>query len=1114
MPLPRLRSLLDELDRTSHTDRVRTMATMGRDNAADPALSGLLDELASQSGYHHQLALVAASAARDLPRLDAALGDPSPRIRFLALANLAAEQLPVDAVLSSMAHGSAEDRRHLRRFVSRRGLVAIAEAVVGGLRGELGDREVSTLLAACTEETARRLLPELLYAIPNLPSFARRHPSVLLDHVEAELRVLPRRQRDQLWNRIDAAVADLAVTHPERLLRLVEEAGPSWVVPSGVTRVLASVIRFDATRLARLLTQDEFVEHLGRRLPPALARNAGRFTTDDQVAIARAFREQERLFFAWIGSLPPSRRSEVFTRALEGLDTAGTIWASGFLEVLPHDLRQSEARRILGLRATRESDALTLQYTAFLPLTEARARLTSQVGRAKAEERAIGYHLLISCARRDRSPAVVREALTLTTRLRNEQDPVRLSAIQALAATPASLFDDAALDPLESLVQAVMEARDTSSATLRQLNELACKLLVDAAGDTASTRFQYALELLDQLAGPTGSMPLPQLDRVLPRGSEVALVDALVPRLEHAAKLDRYELTFSLTRSLGKRAWDQPDLQRLLERATRAASESVGRTALALWLADPRTRSERVARALATDASTLAVPTVLAVVVRSRQDLLDLLLRTRPLKGRFLKGDVRFVPIIAGGFDRWLPRQCETYRTALDSLIATRGTADWSRTAAIRTLARLPEIGAAALEPYLASPQVPLQEAALSGLAWTDDPAGALERLLAHAGTDRARVAAYAAVRCARFVPRGDLRQPLESILLSDAAKITSKKAAARLLGDHRPPGALDLLLDVAAGEGVHRDLRVAIGRSIRGYLDDDRTWPVLAAMPGGSEDEARSILETVPDQLAPGARPPFGELVVAACQSPVQHVRAEAFASLASWARWTVRAPHIACSAIAELGTGPEWRVALAALSTMLQDRAGWADASELIATLAGRPDHPDLDAGVERDRPSAQRLGAVLHAVTELPRPDRRDHREDLLAIAGLLGTRPGLAPEEIEIRLSAMDWSEPTAPLAALALRLDDRPLLIRGAVDALGHALGRDPRAWGIATLDDASEHLIGLGSPATGALALQLVHSAGARFRWSDPWRARLRTLRSHPIADVAVLAEHVWTTTE
>jgi hypothetical protein len=197
-----------------------------------------------------------------------------------------------------------------------------------------------------------------------------------------------------------------------------------------------------------------------------------------------------------------------------------------------------------------------------------------------------------------------------------------------------------------------------------------------------------------------------------------------------------------------------------------------------------------------------------------------------------------------------------------------------------------------------------------------------------------------------------------------------------------------------------------------------------------------------------------------------------------------------------------------------MLRDGAGWANTSDLVASLAGRVDSVAFNAGAERDRPSGQRLDAVVHAATELPRLERAERRADLLLVATLLGDRSGLAPIEFTIRLAAVDWSEPTAMLAALAIRLDDRPLHTSGAVDALALALERDQAAWGVATLEDAADHLVGLDSSGAGSLALQLVRSAGTRFDWPEPWRSRLRSLRSHPVKDIAILAERVWTAAE
>jgi hypothetical protein len=345
-------------------------------------------------------------------------------------------------------------------------------------------------------------------------------------------------------------------------------------------------------------------------------------------------------------------------------------------------------------------------------------------------------------------------------------------------------------------------------------------------------------------------------------------------------------------------------------------------------------------------------------------------------------------------------------------------------------------------------------------------------------------------------------------------AKVTSKKEAARLFGAHRPEGAVEFLLGAASHPDVHRDVRVAIGRSLRGFLDDDRVWTLLAAMVHGSDDEARSLLETAPDQLAPRHRPRYAELILELCGSRTQSVRAGALAALAPFARWSERAPQVARRSIDDLGTGPEWRVAVDALATMLRDGTGWTEVSDVVVALVGRTDAAEQDAGSDRDRPSYQRAQAVLRSVVGLPRIERGEHRDELLALAARLRLGSGSALDELTVRLAAVDWSEPTADLVIIAARLDDHPLLIALARQALSAALARDQPAWTLETFDETADHLIGLGSVGGGTLAIELTQAVGARFGWPERWRARLRALRSHPIGDVTVLAARVWTATE
>jgi hypothetical protein len=279
--VPDLAPLLTRLDQTTHADRERTLALLGRDHAGDPDLAALLDGLSAQSEYHLHLALIAASTAGDGARLRASLAHPSPRVRSYAFAQLARAGVAPEDTVDLLLNGSADERRVLRGFVNRNGRADIAEAVIDQVRAELGDQEAGALLPTCSAATVRRLLPELLYATSGLRALARRHPEVLFDHAEDQLRAATRSQRDRFWGQIDAAVRELALADPDRTLRLVEDRGPSWAIPHGLHPVLGSLIRFAPERVAPLVASDGFVGHLGWwRLPSTLRRNASCFASE------------------------------------------------------------------------------------------------------------------------------------------------------------------------------------------------------------------------------------------------------------------------------------------------------------------------------------------------------------------------------------------------------------------------------------------------------------------------------------------------------------------------------------------------------------------------------------------------------------------------------------------------------------------------------------------------------------------------------------------------------------------------------------------------------------------------------------------------------------------
>lgn len=197
-----------------------------------------------------------------------------------------------------------------------------------------------------------------------------------------------------------------------------------------------------------------------------------------------------------------------------------------------------------------------------------------------------------------------------------------------------------------------------------------------------------------------------------------------------------------------------------------------------------------------------------------------------------------------------------------------------------------------------------------------------------------------------------------------------------------------------------------------------------------------------------------------------------------------------------------------------MLGDGTGWDRLDDLVTTLAGRTDAPELDAGPQRDQPSRQRLVAVVNQATQLPARQRSNLRAHLSAVADFIETVLPLGPEEWTLRFAAVDWAQSGAVLATIGRRLDEHPLLAHPAMVDLARALARDQARWTGPEIEAVTDDLVSRYTLGAGALALQLVSAAGVRYGWPQEWRDRLRALRGHPSGDVANLDRVVATAPE
>ncbi|MEV4481435.1 hypothetical protein [Micromonospora coxensis] len=1079
------RTLLTSLDPLPYRGRMNRLTAWAR---TAPDRARVCADLRQQGPYQRHLALVAAMVARDTDGITAATHDPQPSIRNAALAAALRAGIPIGDVTDR----PATERRRVYRALRRRPAPAVADPLMTRVRAEFGDEEAAALLPACGADTVRALLPDLEHAL-NLERLVRRHPGPLLDRIRERLAASPPELRVRIWSEAAGAVLR---SDPAQALDLLERYAPEGSLP-GPLSAYGVLAAHDASRVVRLLTAPARAAWTQRTtLPAALLRRLARLPTDELAPLAGRLRDDSRALAALLAAVAPARRGELYDRAMAEVDTAALVPAAGVMQVLPAAVRVREARRVLGLARTREREAEVRVWSAYLDWPDASAALDVALRSGDADERTHGYVLLVQAARRSRDPQVVAEVVGRLGRLRNEQDPVRSAALGALATLAPLLTADTAAG-LTRLTTDAVDARDASAATTTALSALAADVLQHHVA--VPPLREWALLTIDLVSTGANVPVLRRFDTVLRRGQETLVFERLRGWVEAGIARGRYGPLFALTHALGKRAWRLPPLQDLLRRAIGPRTlPSVARTAIGLWLDDPRTRPERVAEVLRTDATAVTIHDVWATICTSRTDLLDRVLERRP-RGRFVERGTRWVPSWAYRTERWLPRQQALFVNLQERIVADTGQGVWLRAAAIRAAARAGSTGRELVLRHLDAPEVAIAEAALGALVWTDRPDEALPVLLRHADGDRARVALYAAGRAARHVPPSRLATTLAA-MVTGPAKVTSRKEAARLLARYGPPQAMTTLLGTYTAAGTHRDVRAAIVSAARQRLQTEASWSILRAAVDGSREERRAVLDEYPYVIAERHRPRYAALVVEACHAADREVRRAAFDQLGQWSPWLPGIAELVVDRLTDLGE------TLAHLQVANLLRAGGdAVLDAALTRLVDRDADDEHPGDPTSDRPARRRIDVLAAGVVVLSRSRPADaDRSTLVESARRLAGRPGFAGAGtgLLVDLGRLDNLDEVADLCA------GRPVLATRTAERVGARLRGLREQPDPSTLAGLVTQLAGRGDLAGGLFAVALVRH-GAGFGWKVPWRDLLIGLRRHPDADVREEAFHI-----
>ncbi|HYO57099.1 hypothetical protein [Archangium sp.] len=1104
MQVPSREALLSELDSLGYGARLARVATLGRDSRGNPALVQLMAELLSSDAHEACLALELARGARDEAVLLRGLTHPSCLVRGRA-ASFAGSFIQDDAALERLLP-------ELAPFVRRRILKGVALARRGALAARLlplvlsrhGAAEASILLPTLDADAVRRLLPELEHTIRAWRTLVHRHPDEVLAFLRSRLAATPERERPIRFTNYRVPLAELLLRHGEAVLVLVRDFAPPDSLPLFVRDRLPRLTRHHPEQVFALLTRPSYrATLLSQELPAGLLRQLRCFSPAQRLTFARALADAPLQLARFLKALPPSERSALFTHAFEGAPPR--VLPDALLAVLPHSLRDTEAARQLGLREVREDRDRQLAMQALRAIEHAREPLQKAAFASKAEDRARALSLLVYSTGLSRRGLA--ETLTHLSRLKNEQDPVRQATLHALSQVPPSVFEPGHLPAFEALVTYVVEARDTSRGTQMALQEWAFRLIRAHATAPENPLFRFALDTLKRLAGQSGTLALPSLERGLPRGTEHHLFAALHPMIRSASQRESYGLILSLTQALGRRAWNVDMLQAMLEPITGATPDWLAQTAIQLWLAPPRTRDVRVRKLLDRDESTITFPAVFGHLHERRQEWLDPYLQGRSLRGRYSTGKTGWIPPARDGFHRWLPRQQARFRELLLRVARDTERSAWERMSVLHILPRLQEVAVDTLLPFLDSRDVPTVEAALGALAWLDRPEPALPLLLEHLDGDRARVAMYAVPRVAKLVSPKTLSTALGTLLSREKLKVTVHKEAVRLLGAFRSARGVALLRQQWDKPQLHRDVRIAVGHAARQLLDDPATWELLEAMARSPDAYvAASLLDQSPWQLPTEARPRYAALVLQVSRHPEPTVRRQAFSALPGWSTGVEElVAREAAGRVLDFSGGAEWREAARALVDTTCEGKSFEQVVACMEALVSAPISESQDAGRERDVPARQRLKTLCQELLSLPRPVRMRLRTHLGEAARVLARDASLWPESAALRLSCLEWREAGSAakgVLELAAEVREEPLFALALATAVAASVGNPLAEWTPEALLETADRVTSEAPLA----AVELVSAAGQRLHWREDAARRLRALRQHPSAAVRAAA--------
>ena len=642
------------------------MIGLGKDSKNNHALAKSLLELASSEiHYERILSLMSAHGSFDKEVIVTLLEDPSTVGMFPAI-RLAARHLDSDQLIKIIPELSKSKRMGIISALLAEKRTDLIESVYN----KSNAFEQRRILLFTSEAFVKEQLEEDIvkgFCEKQWRQMAKRFPMLAFELIDEMLK----KSTELSWSTeiaVYAALRQLYNTAPDVGLSLLHQA-LTRIHPKDLPLARYSTLFADS--IAKLV-----IEHPGQlyvSFPISVLREL-----DNGMLCALAEKKSLANLASVFRKLKPEQRDALYQAIGESLRTDNGALPYEYVKVLHRQDREIEALHAFNLKLLETMPMVRLPYLSVLSFDNTLPLVTSYLNQPEGELRAQAVFALVQSGRY--YPSELDKILDFCVKRENEQDPVRLSMMSALASLPPTRWSEEHLPKIKSIIAAALRARDCSYQTMQAAASLLLKIL--------ALHTDFVVAELPALVERMGSLYMP-LESSITDADMVRLDSCLHPLLKTWIARSRIHFATTLLVCFGhriksayrllKNEGKQSLLIQLMIDITQDKRGHTARTGLdTLIRLDIREEiSQLIPKLLKQDISWIQVNSVSDYLHRHRQSLLTPFLKPQVFKNRFASGNTAVLQSFDNWFVRWTANQQQIYANSLGDILNSEKRNAW-----------------------------------------------------------------------------------------------------------------------------------------------------------------------------------------------------------------------------------------------------------------------------------------------------------------------------------------------------------------------------------------------------------------------------------------------------